>query len=346
MNPMQMFQNVDPTPNNPFWSGMMGQRNQAQAMPFMENQMQDQQMDLMQKRFQMGEFQSPLAVQSRQTNLQHGIATKNAEMEMLPYKNEYERKKYAEDLRALPFMTDEKIAKADQVMRSIKSAPHKALLEELSGAFPHIQKQQSELGKAQAYLAILNKWKAENPNIEVPEQLRMFGPHMLPDLAAMHYAQVNKPEHVQKLEQIRETGNQALLREGMEQEGANVRNDASVAAQRYTADAGRARAQETMTPQKRLASLKTKLNRDWNQEDNDEYMGYIQEAWDKKEKDDPALLMLRMQGMQGNKKALADFQLEKRKYFAGHMVNPDYEWDGVTDPEKKSAWKPKKKAAK
>lgn len=339
ISPFAMAQNQNPVQGNPFWSGMMGERNQQNAYPFMANALQGQEMDLAKKGMENQEFASPLAQRSRATGLQHGIQTKQSEMETLPFKTAADKLRYQEEIRAMPSLTDEKIAKAGEVMRQIKSQPHKELISSLGSLYDLLHKlPEDKMGpdgfvqssqRGQVYLRELARWQMTHPGVEIPEMLRRYDSHnTMGDLAAIRFNQLNSPEQVGKEKLAHIQGGYKLEEERMGNASAERRADTAAGAARYGADASRDRGQNQETPARALARLKREIRTNpSNQEAKDELEGYLQDGFSKYLKDHPEtgnLQIMSMQGMNDPKKQikyLERMEELQHDYYQGHGIN-------------------------
>lgn len=344
LNPFGMVQNQNAVPSNPFWSGMVGQRNQANAYPFMQNSFQSQGLDLQKQAMEVGEFTSPLAQESRRTGLEEGIATKRSNMEILPFKTEHERKRYLEEIRALPALTDEKIARAGEVVRNVKAAPQRELLANLGTLYDMMHKLPDDSGpdgsmknpqRAQTYLREVARFRMQNPGIDIPPQLRTYDPdNTMADLAAIRFNQLNSPEQVGK-ERIENIRGDYKLRDSELDNASRERQVAGTnAATRYAADKAAERAAANETPAKAIARLKKEIRENpKDQEAQDELHGYLQTEFSKYLKERPekgALDIMYMQGMNDPKSQVQYFermqQLEGDFYERHGIKIPQYEY--------------------
>lgn len=345
MNAGSMAQNQNQVPNNPFWSGMMGQRNQANAYPFMQGQFQNQQMDLQRKAMEQEEFASPAAREARQSGLEKTGAVNRADISNLPFKTDAEKQRYIEEIRSLPTLTDEKIAKAGEVIRNVKSQPHRELLANLGTLYDRMhQLPEDTVGpdgfitsspRGQTYLNEIARFRMLNPGLDIPEGLRTYDPkNTMSDLASIRHSQLNSPEQVGKEKLAHITGGYALEKEGMGNRSDERRAEITAGASRYTADKGAEKAAAAETPAKAVARLHREIraNPD-NQEAKDELSGYLNESFGKFLKDHPqkgSLDILAMQGMDNpnkQKQFLEQMQEIRGDYFKEHGIDtPKYEY--------------------
>lgn len=271
-NPFGMAQDQNPVPNNPFWSGMQGQRNQANAYPFMQNEMQSQMMDLSKKGIETSEFGSDLARRSRETALTHGIRTKEADMDAMPLRTQAELARYREEIRAIPNLTDEKIARAKQVVDGIQSQPHRELVAGLGSLYDMLHKMpEDQMGpdghvvsspRAQTYLREVARFKMLHPKVDIPQQLTQYDPkNTMSDLAAIRFNQLNSPEQVgrERIEHLR--GQYKLEETGLDNTSRESVARGNNSATRYAADAAKVRSETPRTAAQIEHSLRERLNK-------------------------------------------------------------------------------------
>jgi hypothetical protein len=282
-SPMAMFQNVNPVPNNPFWSGMMGARNQMAAQPFMEMDQQSQGLDLQKKTMETGEFMSPQAqdVRQRQRAAEGGKA-------------DFDVKSYAEQIRGLAPEMDARIAKAKSITMQTQGQPAAALISDMGQMYDVIQKTPEEQ-RPGVWAGAVQRWQMTHPGMQVPDQFRNYSPEHLADVAAIRYTQLNMPEQVgkERLKGMEIEG--GMARETQQQEGATARAgitaDAHIQGARLAAE--RAQAQET--PQRAIARLRRTLSANpKNAEAEDEYKSYLDDSWQKEKANDMTHAMLQI----------------------------------------------------
>lgn len=349
-NPMQMFQNVDPTPNNPFWSGMMGARNQATAAPFIDMMQQSQGMDLAKKGMETGEFMSPEAQQVRQK-----------EQQAKGGKADFDIESYKQQIRGLGPEMDARIAKAKDITTRLQGSPYQDFLTDL-GQMHDTLNDTPEEQRPNVWAGAVQRWQMTHPGLQVPENLRQYTPEHMKDVAAIRFNQLNSPEQVgkERLELMRQDA--GMNRETQQQEGATARARIAAEASRYGADKSSDRAQAAETPQKAIARLRRTLARNpKDAESYDEYKSYLDDSWQKEKAQDMTFAMLQIRAMNAQDPAQQEEAVKKmeelrNKYYADRGVYlgapPDgtvqagkggkkYKFDGGfgKNPKDKSNWK-------
>lgn len=294
-NPFGLYADVNPVPQNPFWSGMMGARNQMTAQPFIDMMEQSQGLDLMKKGMETGEFMGQEAQGVRSQQRRAAGAESQFKIDTLPNDAKLRNEQTAQELRSLPYMTDQKIEQAKLATQNAKAAPQRELLSEL-GQLHEPLSQASPQERPFMYLSAIERWKQTHPGVDVPPQFRMYNDSILPDLAAIRYAQIYTPEQVGKERQIRLQGDEAMRRARLE--GNDKVRTALIGYDTHvdTAEAMRERSRET--PPQAVARLRRELTAKPDQPEKiDELRYHMEDQWNTEVQRDPGLAVLRMQAM-------------------------------------------------
>lgn len=300
VNPFSITQH-NAIPNNPFMSGMIQQQTQQQAQPFIDMAQQSRGLSLDKQRIETGEFADPRAVNARMSGHDLTTATNQSKLRMMPKMEEAEMRRIDEEIRALPHMTDQKIAQAQEITRNARSAPHREMLANLGQLYPILQKA-TDQEKPFLYLSAIERMK--QLGIKVPQQFTNYDPRHLNDLAAIYHAQIYTPEQIGKeritdmqgrnnldVQALRNEGQLAVAQTSAEAhvKGASIRNEAAE------------------TPQKAVARLRRELRAKPGDPDAaSELSGYLNEEFDKRFQRDSLGQMLQIQAMQ-NKDKMAQY---------------------------------------
>lgn len=327
-NPFGLFQDQNPIPSNPFMSGFQSQTNQRTAMPFINQARESSQLELMKKQMMTGEEMSPEAQGARMSAYPLQQAQNESKGRMIKPEEEAQRMRLAEEIRAMPGMTDEKIAKAHLATQNAKAAPHRELLSEL-GQLYDVVKDAPEQARPFLYLSALNRWKQTHPGSDVPEQFRNYNEAMLPDLGAIRHSQLYTPEQVGK-ERI--TGMQTRSAEGI----AGGHDQTSIQVEGMRGASARAvasiHANSQETPPKAEARLRKELRDNPNNEDAQrELTGYLEERFDKSFQRDNLGNMLQIQATskpEAMQKYLVYREQQKARLFMNEGVYGDIPPEG------------------
>lgn len=297
VNPFTIQQN-NAVPSNPFWSGMVQGQTERQAQPFIGMAQQSQGLDLQKKQIETGEFADPRSVAARMTGQDLTTAQNQSKTSMVPVQEDAERRRIAEEIRALPDMTNEKIEKARLATMNAKGAPQRELFSELGSLYEPMSQAKGEQEKAFLYLGAINRWEQTHPGIKLPDNLRNYSPGIESDIAAIRHAQIYTTEQVGKERVGHITGQYGQQREETQQGGANYRAEIAARAHMYGADKSAERVQGQETPPKAVARLRRELSQNPDQpEKMDEYRAHLEDQWQQQTQRDPGLTILRIRSL-------------------------------------------------
>jgi hypothetical protein len=330
-NPMQMFQNVNPVPNNPFWSGMMGARNQMAAQPFMDQMHQNNAYDLQKKGMETGEFVSQEAQDVRSQQRRGVGAESQYKIDTLPTDARNRNMESNENMRALPHVTDAKIEQAKSAIMNAKSAPARALMTEL-GQLSSVLETAPEQERPHLYLSAMQRWQMAHPGVEVPPQFKMYDPRILPDLAAIRHAQIYTPQQMQKEREIMLQGDERVRNTRIE--GNDSVRRALIGYNSSVDSASVSHSREN--PPQAVARLRRELAANPKQPAKvEEYKSHLDDQWNKSVQTDPGLSILRMQSMMESDKKRREeleeqYETRRWQFFAekGVYLNRKYRVGG------------------
>lgn len=244
-NPFSMYQNVNPVPGNPFWSGWKGAENQMTAQPFMNQALESQGLELQKQRMDTAEYTGPEAQLQRS------------------YRRKEDIEKAKQDIRAMPSMTDAKIAAANNARMVSEGTPYRDLMNDVGMLYPQLKDANPEQ-RAQMWQGMAQRWAQTHKGIQIPPEFQQYDDKHLTDAAAIHYAQLNTPEQVGK-ERLAgmEYDTQLLLGQ---QRAESAQAVASTQAQAHIRGA-EIMTQTRETPDKAITRLKRTLATNPNDED-------------------------------------------------------------------------------
>lgn len=232
MNPFS--QSVPSQGLNPesFWGAINARRNAMQAQPFMENALSGQQADLARKLMETKEYTSPTAQDARMSGFETTAATNRAKLETLPHQTSYDITKLKEDQRALPTLTDERIAKAQQVIKGIKDAPMQEVLSSFANLYPGLRDEKDDLKKHAIWQQNLASLKQKHPELagKLEQRFGTYNQDLMTDAAALYYGMGSGARDAQQERLKHIEGGYSLEREEMQQTGANSRAATNAAA--------------------------------------------------------------------------------------------------------------------
>lgn len=292
INPFGIQQN-NAVPSNPFYSGMVQQQTQQQAQPFIDMAQQSRGLSLQKQGIETGEFADPRAVRARMSGHDLTATQNESKIAMQPKIDEHERKRLSEEIRAMPGMTDAKIAQAAEVTRNARSAPHREMLMNLGQLYPMLQKA-SDTEKPFLYASAVERMKGLG--IQVPKNFQNYDERFLPDLAALYHNQIFSPEQVGRERIVDQQGRNNLDVQALRNEGQlavqNAHNSGSL---RVAQERGAV----AETPQRAEARLRRELRANPNNEEaGRELKGYLEERFDQRFQKDGLGNMLQIQASQ------------------------------------------------
>lgn len=209
-NPFSFLQNQDPVPTNPFYSAMTAADNRRTAQPFIDQLKEAGDLTMQKKRMETGEFLGQEAQGVRSQDRRAKGAEAQYSIDTLPGKSKRDIEQYAQDIRALPSMTDEKIAAANRATEMHKGGANKDLLTELGQAYD-LMHGKDQATQKQVYEQAIGRWQQTHPMSPLPQQYQQFDPAHVADLAAIRHSQIYTPEQMGKerlssMETTRELG--------------------------------------------------------------------------------------------------------------------------------------------
>lgn len=328
INPMQMYQNVNSAPNNPFWSGYQGGQFQQQAQPFIDMMRQGAGYDLQKKAMETGEFMGSTAQAQREAERQAATAKSQYTIATEPERAQTDITGFQQTRRKMPDLTDAEIAKARQTVMNAQSAPAREFIAEAGALADHFDNL-DEGQRQQAYDQFINRWHMTHPGAVLPEHLRKYSPELHREMKAIHYASVNTPEQIgrERLKDMEVTG--GLQRETLQQAGATDRALIQGQSQRAVASI---HANTAETPQKAEARIRRQLRDNPNDEDAQrELRGYIEDRFDQRFQRDGLGQMLQVQAASDPKnltRYLTYREQQKARLFMNEGIYGDVDGEG------------------
>lgn len=269
-NPFGLYQDQNPIPSNPFMSEWNAIQNRQTAQPFINQAKENGDLELMKRRMETGEFMSPEAQGARMSQFPLQQQMNESKGRMIQPEENAQRERLSQEIRALPDMTDQKIAQAQLAVQQAKGAPHRELLSELGQLYDTV-KDASPADRPFLYQSALSRWQQTHPGSEVPEQFRAYREEFLPDLAAIRHAQIYSPDQVGK-ERLTSMQNQSAQSIAQGNNQTQVQVGAGHDAAHLAAVGAQVKAQET--PPKAISRLVGELRKDPNNEGSKRELSY------------------------------------------------------------------------
>lgn len=216
---------------NPVMHGMLASMRAFQQYPFMQQMLQQTQMNTQKQQTELQEFQSPQAQQQRQAQRQQIIDEGNIFHESMS--NEINKAKEAERLR--PYMTNKQIEEAKHDSQTAQHAFKTAPSTYFAGLFPALE-QLKKNGMPEDQIKGIYDNLVKNSGFDLSnmdDDVKEYKPTTMGALAAHRYAMIHTPDFEQKsaLEGQRTAGSLAVAATNVA--GRLAETKANIAAGKY-----------------------------------------------------------------------------------------------------------------
>lgn len=263
-NPFALYQDQNPIPSNPFMSEWNATQNRATAQPFINQAKEQGDLELMKRRMETGEFTSQPAQNARMSQYPLQQQKNESATRMIQPEEDAQRTRLKEEIRALPGMTDQKIAQARVATQQAEGTPHRHLIEELGTLYDTVKDAEPN-ARPFLYASALKRWEMTHPGSQVPEQFRNYDERFLPDLAAIRHAQIETGD--QRGKEVLENLKGNVHQKGIETQGDAARDVARIHGI-YSNAAATIHANAGESTDRQKSRLRTQLRNDPNDEES------------------------------------------------------------------------------
>lgn len=304
INPMAMLpQSEDLNSGNPMVIAQALARTRA-AQPFIDQAHQSQSLGLQEKQAKFQEFQSPEAVAARMSKYGRETAENQAAMTMAPQKLAFELEEMKYKLKAMPSMTDAKIAEAEAAAMKAKGTPMEKFIKDIGSLAGALEKAPAA-SRPMLYQRALQVWQQQHPGAQLPQALRQYDPSVL---GMYRYAQLYSTEHEQRreIERIKgeETRKNTELKNKGDLEQARISAGGAIESARI-----RSAAEKPVNIPQRIVQLRREIaTNPQNQEAQQELNFYMQKELREALEKDTQLKLLGVQAATGNQQARVRYE--------------------------------------
>lgn len=214
--------------SSPFMRAGEEERRVGQAMPFVQNSLQrqqiglqDDQLGLQKKQMEFGEFSSPTAVQGRESARQLGLMQNQSGIRNQPFVEQSDRLKYDQLIQTLPPQTLRMVEEEAQKLSAAKGAPVAKLYSQLADLYSQIEKAPPAV-QSQMYAQFLQRFEQENPGQKLPDSMKQFGPETMNGMRNAYLVARNPVAHQRQME-IEEQKDKAQIQIGEGNNRASIR---------------------------------------------------------------------------------------------------------------------------
>lgn len=303
---------------SPFMRAWQEERRVGQAAPFVDMARQSQGMNLDQQRMEQQEFMSPAAQQLRQAQIGAKTAEANYTTMTKPVQGEKDVASWRAEIEALPAMTREKIAKAEQNYNQIKATPQVQLYQSAAAMYDHLSKVPEE-ARPLVWNNFVQRLRQTNPQAQLPPDMEQYSPELMANLGATKYALVNDIDQTQKRE-LEELKGQKTIQAAQISGNAHITAAQIGANGAVTAAGVRANTERPESPAQMEARLRDLVaSGKASPEDKATWQSILEEKWQRFENQDAELKPLSVMSALRNDPALTQrynsLRAQKRAQF-------------------------------
>lgn len=243
------------SPVNPM-ALMVANQREAQAQPFIQQAQQQGQAETNLQLMKTGEEMSPQAQAARMGGYGVQQAKNDAAMATIPWQARQQIEQYKSDIKAMPAVTDSKIAQANLLSQRAKGTPYADFLADAGSLYDQIHGAKTDDQKGVLYENAVERWKLTHPGVQLPENFRNWTPSMEGELGALRYSQMNDPDFVKKMDLAQIPAAASVKSAGIRAGGEVQAAETRAGAERFAATEATHRTELTENPAREITRLR------------------------------------------------------------------------------------------